>query len=658
MQRTMKKIYTLAALAMVAIVACNKEIETSIEILPTDKGEVSIVAQAPAETKTTIDGLQVKWATGDHIAVIDEDNGAHDFTLDDGAGTTTGVFSGSLAGKESGGIAIYPYSGNAAYNGTNITVDYPATYAYNAVTVPMWGEEGTGENVGKYTFNHIGGAFKIQYTNVPHNAASFVFTATSSITGTASYNFSTATLTSNTGSVVTVTDLPDEDELTFFIPVPAGSYSFDVKLLDSGDNVIAGSEKTVTSAKDVAVGHVAPLRAIAIPAPQGTVLWSEDFTGCSDGTQPDEGTSTLYGGGYASYSYGGGTYTKVYAAGSLNGSPEMLIAKSSRSETWTVSGIPTAGWSTFTLTYNANQSISVKYGGESVTDVSNEGNNWVKTITVSGSASSFSLVFSMSTDNNARLDNIVLTAGAPVAGVSVTTSEATLTESAEGTTATINGSLSAINGGDLANVTAAGFYYKKTESAGAYNRVTVTPGASINKALTGLETNKEYTFYAFAIYNDGDEVYGEPLTFTPTVGVSYNTYTYTFTSKAWTATLNEVTANWTSGKDGNALTSGRGIQITTGVSGANATSPVSFTGVKQIIVTYSTNASAGAGKISVKVGTNDAIENTITKTGGTTDRTTTFDISPEQSGTVLLTATCTTNSIYVKSVSITARSAE
>lgn len=658
----MKKIYTLAALAMVAIVACNKEIETSIEILPADKGEVSIVAKAPAETKTTIDGLQVKWATGDHIAVIDADNGAHDFTLDDGAGTTSGEFSGSLSGKEAAGFAVYPYTANSAFDGSNLYVDYPTTYAYNAVTVPMYALEGS---PGEYAFDHIGGAFKIQYTNVPDDASSFVFTATSDITGTAAFDLSDAVITSNNGTEVTVTGLPDDDELTFFIPVPAGSYSFSVKLLDSGDNVIAGSEKTVTSAKAVSVGHVLPLRAIAIPAANGTTLWSEDFTGKSatvSGTQESFtcNTANVFGGETVTYTFAdnGSNRTQIYDANIAGGTaPELLIGKSEG--VFTVADIPTGLATGMTLTYVANGTLSISSSTANVTaEVISTSNPRTFRINNTTKKEKITLLFSNTSSGNVRIDNIVLTAGAPVAGVSVTTSEATLTESAEGTTATINGSLSAINGGDLANVTAAGFYYKKTESAGAYNRVTVTPGASINKALTGLETNKEYTFYAFAIYDDGDEVYGEPLTFTPTVGVSYNTYTYTFTSKAWEATLNAVSANWTSGKDGNALTSGRGIQITTGVSGANATSPVTFTGVKQIIVTYSTNASAGAGKISVKVGTNGVIENTITKTGGTTDRTTTFDISPEQSGTVLLTATCTTNSIYVKSVSITARSAE
>ena len=130
--------------------------------------------------------------------------------------------------------------------------------------------------------------------------------------------------------------------------------------------------------------------------------------------------------------------------------------------------------------------------------------------------------------------------------------------------------------------------------------------------------------------------------------------TYTFTSKSWGATNSaSETANWTSGKDGGQLISGQGIQVTTKYTGANGTSPISFSNVSSVVVTYSTNASKGAGSISVKVGTNTAHSQNVTKTGGTNDRTLTYNINPAETGNITLTVTCTTNSIYVKSVAIT-----
>lgn len=125
--------------------------------------------------------------------------------------------------------------------------------------------------------------------------------------------------------------------------------------------------------------------------------------------------------------------------------------------------------------------------------------------------------------------------------------------------------------------------------------------------------------------------------------------TYTFTSKVWKADP----ADWTSGKDGNQMTSGRGVQVTTGVSGANATSPVSFSDVSKVEITYSTNSSSGAGSVVVQIGSNTSVSKTVTSSGGTSDRVLTFNYSEAQTGTVKFTVNCTTNSIYIKSISIT-----
>ena len=139
------------------------------------------------------------------------------------------------------------------------------------------------------------------------------------------------------------------------------------------------------------------------------------------------------------------------------------------------------------------------------------------------------------------------------------------------------------------------------------------------------------------------------LTLTASTAWGQTTTTYTFSSKSWAASP----ANWTSGKDGNQMQSGRGIQVTTGANGANATSPKSFTNVSKIVVTYSTNASAGAGTIKIKIGSNTEVSQNVTKTGGTTDRTLTYNFNPNQTGSVKVTVTCSTNSIYLKSIAIT-----
>ena len=129
------------------------------------------------------------------------------------------------------------------------------------------------------------------------------------------------------------------------------------------------------------------------------------------------------------------------------------------------------------------------------------------------------------------------------------------------------------------------------------------------------------------------------------------TTTYTFTSKSW----GDSSDGWTSGKAGNQFTSNQGVQITTGVSGANATTKNSFTNISRIAVQYCTNASKGAGSIKIQVGSNTQKSFSVTKpsSNGTTLKTATFTFDPNETGKVKITVDCTTNSVYIYSVTIT-----
>ena len=133
------------------------------------------------------------------------------------------------------------------------------------------------------------------------------------------------------------------------------------------------------------------------------------------------------------------------------------------------------------------------------------------------------------------------------------------------------------------------------------------------------------------------------------------TTTYTFTSKSWAATIGGSAANWTSGQDGSGF-SNNGIQVTTSSTGANGTSPVSFTNITKIVATYNTNKSKGAGTIVAKIGSNDGVtKNWAYSTGNGTQAfyTVQWDYTTPQSGNVKITCNTTTNSIYLVSVAIT-----
>lgn len=145
------------------------------------------------------------------------------------------------------------------------------------------------------------------------------------------------------------------------------------------------------------------------------------------------------------------------------------------------------------------------------------------------------------------------------------------------------------------------------------------------------------TFYA--VYADKETSGG---------GGSSSSASYTFSNKSWAASP----SNWTSGKDGNGF-SNSGVQVTTGVSGANATCPTSYNSISSIVISYCTNASKGAGSITMTVGST-SVSNNVSTTGGTTPRDLTFDFSSTKpSGAPQITVTCTTNSIYICGVTIT-----
>ncbi len=127
--------------------------------------------------------------------------------------------------------------------------------------------------------------------------------------------------------------------------------------------------------------------------------------------------------------------------------------------------------------------------------------------------------------------------------------------------------------------------------------------------------------------------------------------TYTFTSKAWA----DATNSWTSNQDGNAYdTTKEGVQVTAATSGAKATTKEALSDVSKVVVTYCTNASKGAGSIDISVG-NTKVSQEITKTGGAALRDLEYTFS-NASGNVAIEVTCTTNSIYVNSIAITAGS--
>jgi len=156
--------------------------------------------------------------------------------------------------------------------------------------------------------------------------------------------------------------------------------------------------------------------------------------------------------------------------------------------------------------------------------------------------------------------------------------------------------------------------------------------------VTNFKATKDQDYYA--IFSKTEEGQG---------GATEEETTYTFTSKAWA----DATNSWTSNADGNQYNNdNQGVQVTTGTTGAGAETKNSLDNVSKVVIKYCTNATKGVGSITVTVGTAE-LSKDVTNTGGTELRDLEFAFD-NKSGKVSIEVECTTNSIYVNSVTITA----
>ena len=414
-------------------------------------------------------------------------------------------------------------------------------------------------------------------------------------------------------------------------------------------------------------------------ASNGDTLWAEAFSGFSDSDVPtaSNGSTTVYGSKSVTYAcVNGASATKVYGNDNLAGGvkPELLVSKTDGS--FTVSGIPTGNATGMTLSFKANNgNIVVSSSTPSATIGSNIGstNAPVYGISVPGGTKTLTLTFSNAGSGNTRIDDLLVVAGTPVPGITVTTAAASATATAGGTTATLNGTLALVNGAVNSSVTSAGFYYKASASLGDYTKVTCasapTSTTSFSYDLTSLTTDTEYTYYAWAIYDSGSEVTGTATeqTFTPTVSGGTTDYTTT-----WTAT---------SGALGSGIGSGT---INTTTSGTGATQSWSYTrtlssgssytgwssnciqlgkngGVENLTLTTS-NIPGTIKSVYVECSSYSAKHNVSITVGGTTYLASTATASwttvdskggtGSSSGTITISFTGGSRALYIKSITV------
>ena len=237
----MKKSLVIVAAALVLASACQKE-----QLVPEGNFSIKATREACVDTKATVsDAGAFAWVSNDVIGVYNGTGFSELTTTGSGASAT---FTGTVVGTPQT-CAIFPSS--VVKSTTSVTL--PASYEWKNgdAPTPMYAEY----NASGLSFKHLGGLIKVTVAGVPATATKFVFEADKDITGDfdiSSNEISSSTLTDK-GKVEFTFTAGIATTMSFYVPVPVGTYIPKVSLKDDSDTKLwsfAGSTPNdVTRAK-------------------------------------------------------------------------------------------------------------------------------------------------------------------------------------------------------------------------------------------------------------------------------------------------------------------------------------------------------------------------------------------------------------------------
>ena len=244
----MKKSFAIIALAaLVMLVGCKKN-----DPKPNGTRLIAGIEKHKSDSKTSLDGLQIKWTAGDKLYVYDKDaeEGAI-FTLSSGEGTSTGEFTGTYNFTNEN-VAVYPSSSFRGSGGTIVTMSLPAVQTASGAgsfgngANPMLGVFSDMDNL---TLTSLCGVLCLQLTgnNVHITAIEIVGGPDDKLNGTFTVDYTSATpalaKSGDDGTNTVRLNFTETATLTptaqkFYVVVPAGTlHGFTMKVYD-GDNEI------------------------------------------------------------------------------------------------------------------------------------------------------------------------------------------------------------------------------------------------------------------------------------------------------------------------------------------------------------------------------------------------------------------------------------
>lgn len=256
----MKKTLILLASAAMALVACTKEIVESPAVQHSEDG-FTITAISPA-TKALVDGLQVNWTTGDQVALFQTSGDPELFTLLGEGPVVSGTFHSDVTTLSPNGLAAFPGVGASNDGMSKVSLAIPAEFEYGTTPIPMIGQATSATT---FAFTLVTGAINIIVKDIPPYPTKLVVTADKNITGTLEIPVANPTAAAfaeeGAGKTFTITNIP-KGNINITLPVPAGTYALDVKLL-AADNItyVPRSNKSNSSVA-VETGKICKLKTI------------------------------------------------------------------------------------------------------------------------------------------------------------------------------------------------------------------------------------------------------------------------------------------------------------------------------------------------------------------------------------------------------------
>ncbi len=297
----MKKTFFAAiSLLLPVLMGCVREEVRDTERAGSEETSFTAVIGGGTVRSDVTDDGDFSWTAGDAVAVHvsgGQSSRFAEFSLNSGAGSSTGTFKGMLnAGEEMSFYAVYPYNEGHSLEGGRLTVNLPAEYGdftsdyipdTNAPMVAAVPDNVQGDDHA-FEFHHVAGVLRFVVENVPAGASQFVFTAETGIAG----RFETvdkdghlvirAKEKADGNNKVTIRFKPTtaSGTMRFFIPLPVGTYEgFSVEIMDMDGNCLAShlSETTNVLERRMLARYpkiTLPSESECVPAP-GTIMYDE-----------------------------------------------------------------------------------------------------------------------------------------------------------------------------------------------------------------------------------------------------------------------------------------------------------------------------------------------------------------------------------------------